>query len=119
MAQTTVFYNGVRNLEFEITDKSGVVHTVDIKGSGEALRGKAAQPLPLAGAYGITTVDADLWAAVKEAYAEHPAFKGGFIKDGDSEKAKAKAKEEVSAKDNGQAPAEQAEAGKKKTTRKK
>ena len=118
MAQTTVFYNGVRNLEFEITDKSGVVHTVDIKGSGEALRGKAAQPLPLAGAYGITTVDADLWTAVKEAYAEHPAFKGGFIKDGDTEKAKAKAKEEVADKDNGQGPAEQEEAGKKKTRKK-
>ena len=60
MAQTTVFYNGVRSLEFEITDKSGKVHTIEIKGSGEALRGKAAQPLPLAGAYGITLVDADL-----------------------------------------------------------
>ena len=119
MATTTVFYNGVRNIEFDITDKAGKVHIVDIKGSGEALRGKAAQPLPLAGAYGITTVDAELWAAVKEAYDEHPAFKGGFIKDGDSEKAKAKAKEEVSAVDNGQAPAEQGEAGKKKTTRKK
>ena len=118
MTQTTVFYNGVRNIEFEITDESGKVHAVEIKGSGEALRGKAAQPLPLAGAYGITLVDADLWAAVKEAYAEHPAFKGGFIKDGETEKAKAKAKEEVSALDNGQAPAEQAEAGKKKTRKK-
>ena len=118
MAQTTVFYNGVRNIEFEVTDKAGVVHTVEIEGSGAALRGKAAQPLPLAGAFGMTTVDADLWAAVKEAYAEHPAFKGGFIKDGDSEKAKAKAKDEVSDKDNGQGPADQEEAGKKKTRKK-
>ena len=115
--QTTVFYNGVRNIEFEITDKAGKVHTVEIKGSGEALRGKAAQPLPLAGAFGMTTVDADLWAAVKEAYAEHPAFKGGFIRDGETEKAKVKAKEEVSALDNGQAPAEQGEAEKRKTTK--
>ena len=119
MAQTTVFYNGVRNIEFDVTDKSGIVHTVEIKGSGEALRGKAAQPLPLAGAFGITLIDADIWEAVKAAYSEHPAFKGGFIKDGETEKAKAKAKEEVAELDNGQGPAKQEEAGKKKTTRKK
>ena len=119
MAQTTVFYNGVRNLEFEITDKSGIMHTVEINGSGAGLRGANAQPLPAAGAYGATVVDADIWAAIKTAYAEHPAFKGGFIKDGASEKAKAAAKEEVKSLDNGQAPAKQEEAGKKKTTRKK
>lgn len=119
MAQTTVFYNGVRDIEFDVTDKSGMVHTVVVKGSGAALKGMAAQPLPLAGAYGVTVVDADMWAAVKNAYADHPAFKGGFLKDGDTEKAKAKAKEEVSSKDNGQAPAKQEEAGKRKTTKKK
>ena len=118
MAQTTVFYNGVRDLEFEITDKSGLVHTVVIKGSGAGIRGVNGQPLPAVGAYGVTVVDADLWAAVKAAYAEHPAFKLGFIKDGASEKAKAAAKEEVSALDNGQGAAAQEEAGKKKTRKK-
>ena len=76
------------------------------------------QPLPAVGAFGATVVDADLWAAVKAAFAEHPAFKGGFIKDGDSKKAKAEAKEEVSALDNGQGAAKQEEAGKKKTRKK-
>ena len=118
MAQTTVFYNGVRDLEFEITDKAGKVHFVTIEGSGAALRGKVAQPLPVAGAFGATVVDADLWAAVKAAYADHPAFKGGYIRDGETEKAKAKAKEEVAEQDNGQAPAKQEEAGKRKSKKK-
>ena len=117
MAKTTVFYNGVRDIELEIADKSGLNHTVVIKGSGAGLRGANAQPLPAAGAYGATVVDADMWAAVKEAYAEHPAFKGGFVKDGSSEKAKEIAIEEVSALDNGQAPAKRDEVGKKKTTK--
>ena len=118
MAQTTVFYNGVRDIEFDVTDKSGIVHTVVVKGSGAGLRGVNGQPLPAVGAYGATVVDADLWAAVKAAFAEHPAFKGGFIKDGDSEKAKAEAKEAVSSLDNGQGAAKQEEAGKKKTRKK-
>jgi hypothetical protein len=119
VAQTTVFYNGVRDLEFEIADKSGLVHTVVIKGSGAGLRGANAQPLPAVGAFGATVVDADLWSAVKAAYSEHPAFKGGFIKDGASDKEKAAAKEEVASLDNGQAPAEQGETGKRKSTKKK
>lgn len=118
MAQTTVFYNGVRDIEFDVTDKSGLVHTVVIKGSGAGLRGVNGQPLPAVGAYGVTVVDADLWAAVKSAFAEHPAFKLGFVKDGETEKAKAKAKDEVSALDNGQGAAKQEEAGKKKTRKK-
>ena len=118
MAQTTVFYNGVRDIEFDVADKSGLVHTVVIKGSGAGLRGVNGQPLPAVGAYGATVVDSDLWAAVKAAFAEHPAFKLGFVKDGESEKAKAKAKEEVSALDNGQGAAKQEEAGKKKTRKK-
>ena len=118
MAQTTVFYNGVRDIEFDVTDKSGIVHTVVVKGSGAGIRGVNGQPLPAVGAFGATVVDADLWAAVKAAFVEHPAFKLGFIKDGESEKAKAKAKEEVSALDNGQGAAKQEEAGKKKTRKK-
>ena len=118
MAQTTVFYNGVRDIEFDVTDKSGLVHTVVVKGSGAGLRGVNGQPLPAVGAFGATVVDAELWAAVKAAFAEHPAFKLGFIKDGESEKAKSKAKEEVSALDNGQGAAKQEEAGKKKTRKK-
>lgn len=118
MAKTTVFYNGVRDIEFDVTDKSGMVHTVVVKGSGAGLRGANAQPLPAAGAFGMTVVDADMWAAVKDAYADHPAFKGGFLRDGASEKAKAEAKEAVSTLDNGQSPAKQEEAGKKKTRKK-
>ena len=119
MAKTTVFYNGVRDIEFEVSDASGVVHAVTVKGSGAKLRGLNAQPLPSAGAYGVTVVDDDWWAAVKKAYAEHPDFKGGFIMDGDSEKAKAEAQEAVASLDNGQAPAAQEEAGKRKATKKK
>jgi hypothetical protein len=118
VAQTTVFYNGVRDIEFDVTDKSGIVHTVVVKGSGAGLRGVNGQPLPAVGAYGVTVVDADMWQAVKAAYAEHPVFKGGFIRDGASEKAKAAAKEEVSSLDNGQGAAKQEEAGKKKTRKK-
>jgi len=118
VAQTTVFYNGVRDIEFDVTDKSGLVHTVVIKGSGAGIRGVNGQPLPAVGAYGATVIDADLWQAVKAAYAEHPVFKGGFIKDGASEKAKAAAKEEVSSLDNGQGAAKQEEAGKRKTRKK-
>ena len=118
MAQTTVYYNGVRDIEFDVTDKSGIVHTVVVKGSGAGIRGVNGQPLPAVGAYGVTVVDAELWAAVKAAFAEHPAFKLGFVKDGESEKAKAKAKDEVSALDNGQGAAKQEEAGKKKTRKK-
>ena len=118
MAQTTVFYNGVRDIEFDVTDKSGIVHTVVVKGSGAGLRGVNGQPLPAVGAFGATVVDADLWTAVKAAFAEHPAFKLGFIKDGETEKSKAKAKDEVSALDNGQGAAAQEEAGKKKTRKK-
>ena len=55
---------------------------------------------------------------MKAAFAEHPSFKLGFVKDGETEKAKAKAKEEVSALDNGQGAAKQEEAGKKKTRKK-
>ena len=118
MAQTTVYYNGVRDIEFEIVDKAGMKHEVVVKGSGAGIRGVNGQPLPAVGAYGMTVVDADMWAAVKAAYGEHPAFKGGFIKDGETKKAKAKAKEEVSAPDNGQGAAKQEEAGKKKTRKK-
>ena len=118
MAQTTVYYNGVRDIEFDVTDKSGIVHTVVVKGSGAGIRGVNGQPLPAVGAYGVTVVDADVWAAVKASFAEHPAFKLGFVKDGETEKAKAKAKEEVSALDNGQGAAKQEEAGKKKTRKK-
>ena len=117
MSQTTVFYNGVRDIEFEVVDNAGMKHEVVVKGSGAGIRG-ANTPLPAVGAYGMTVVDADLWAAVKSAYAEHPVFKGGFIRDGETEKAKAKAKEEVSALDNGQGAAKQEEAGKKKTRKK-
>lgn len=118
MAQTTVFYNGVRNIEFEVTDNAGKIQSVIIKGSGADLIGPDAKPLPAAGAYGITVVDADLWKAVKEKYADMQIFKDGLIKDGATEKAKAAAKETVSAKDNGQGPAEQEEAGKRKSKKK-
>lgn len=118
MATTTVFYNGVRNIEFEVEANDGTKKYVTINGSGANLTGADAKPLPGVGAYGITVVDADLWKAVKEKYAEMQIFKDGFIKDGATEKAKQAAKEEVSSLDNGQSPAEQEEAGKKKTRKK-
>jgi hypothetical protein len=118
VAQTTVFYNGVRDIEFDVTDKSGIVHTVVVKGSGAGIRGVNGQPLPAVGAYGVTVVDADLWNAVKKKYADMQIFKDGFIRDGATEKAKAEAKEVVSSLDNGQAPAGKEEDGNRKKRKK-
>lgn len=114
MAQTSVFYNGVRDVVFEVEDASGKVHSVRINGSGAALKGSDLKPLPGAGAYGITLVDAETWEAVKKKYADMEIFKKGLIMDGATEKAKAEAKEVVSSKDNGQAPASKAEDGNRK-----
>ena len=120
MATTTVFYNGVRPIEFEVTDAKGNLRVLTINGSGFGLQGANAMPLPMAGAYGITkNVDADLWAAVEKKYGDMAIFKEGFIRAGASEKAKDAAKETVSAKDNGQAPISQSEDVSKKTRKKK
>ena len=118
MAQTTVFYNSVRDIVFSVEDAAGKPHSVRINGSGATLKGTNPTPLPGVGAYGITLVDADLWAAVKKKYADMQIFKDGFIKDGATEKAKAEAKEVVSAKDNGQAPASKEEDGNRKKKKK-
>lgn len=119
MAQTTVFYNGVRDVVFDVEDKTGKPVSVRIHGSGAALAGADPKPLPGAGAFGMTVVDADLWAEVKKKYAEMQIFKTGLIKDGATEKAKTEAKEIVSSKDNGQAPASTEEdASRKKRSKK-
>lgn len=117
MEKTTVFYNGVRDMEFEV-EAGGKPVSVLIHGSGAGLGGNDPKPLPGAGAYGMTVVDADLWEAVKKQYAEMQIFKDGFIRDGATEKAKAEAKEEVSSKDNGQAPASQDEDGNRRKRKK-
>lgn len=110
MAKTTVFYNGVRDIVFEVADKAGKVHFVRINGSGAGLQGPDARPLPGVGAYGITPdVDADVWEQIVAQYGEMAIFKDGFIRAGASDKDKAAAKEVVSAQDNGQAPAKKDE----------
>jgi hypothetical protein len=118
MAQTTVFYNSVRDIVFEV-EKGGKPAPIRIHGSGFSLAGADAKILPGVGAYGMTQIDSDVWEEIVKRYGEMDIFKNGLIKAGASEKAKAAAKEEVSSLDNGQGAAKQEEAGKKKTTRKK
>ena len=103
MAQTTVFYNSVRDIVFEV-DKGGKPAQIRIHGSGFPLAGADAKILPGVGAYGMTQVDSDVWEEIVKRYGDMDIFKNGLIKAGASEKAKAAAKEEVSAKDNGQSP---------------
>lgn len=104
MAQTTVFYNSVRDIVFEV-DKGGKPAQIRIHGSGFPLAGADAKILPGIGAYGMTQIDADIWEEIVKQYGEMEIFKNGLIKAGASEKAKAAAKEEVASKDNGQSPA--------------
>ena len=113
MATTTVFYNSVRDICFEV-EAAGKPAAVRIHGSGFTLAGADAKILPGVGAYGMTQVDADLWDAIVKKYGEMDIFKNGLIKAGASEKAKAAAKEEVAAKDNGQSP----ESAEKKSSKK-
>ena len=113
MAQTTVFYNSVRDIVFEV-EAAGKPAAVRIHGSGFPLAGADPKVLPGIGAYGMTQVDSDLWDAVVKKYGEMDLFKHGLIKAGASEKAKAAAKEEVAAKDNGQSPSSTEKKAKKK-----
>ena len=113
MAQTTVFYNSVRDIVFEV-DKGGNPAQIRIHGSGFSLAGADAKILPGIGAYGITTIDADIWEEIVKKYGEMEIFKNGLIKAGASEKAKQAAKEEVAEKDNGQSPASAEKKAKKK-----
>ena len=113
MAQTTVFYNSVRDIVFEV-DKGGKPAQIRIHGSGFPLAGNSPKVLPGIGAYGMTQVDSNLWDAVVKKYGEMDIFKNGLIKAGASEKAKAAAKEEVAAKDNGQSPESADKKAKKK-----
>lgn len=104
MATTTVFYNSVRDICFEV-EAAGKPAAVRIHGSGFSLAGADAKILPGVGAYGMTQIDADVWDAIVKKYGEMEIFKNGLIKAGASEKAKQAAKEEVAEKDNGQSPA--------------
>lgn len=113
MATTTVFYNSVRDICFEV-EAAGKPAAVRIHGSGFTLAGADAKILPGVGAYGMTQIDADLWDAIVKKYGEMDIFKNGLIKAGASEKAKQAAKEEVAEKDNGQSPASAEKKAKKK-----
>lgn len=114
-AKVTVFYNGVRDIDFDIVDRAGVTHIVHINGSGAGLKGPNAQPLPLAGAFGITpNVDADEWAEVVKLYGQMPIFKNGLIKAASDAKETEAAKAQVSSVDNGNGPADKGDAGTKK-----
>lgn len=113
MATTTVFYNSVRDICFEV-EAAGNPAAVRIHGSGFTLAGADAKILPGVGAYGMTQIDADLWDAIVKKYGDMEIFKNGLIKAGASEKAKQAAKEEVAEKDNGQSPASAEKKAKKK-----
>ena len=120
MANTvTVLLNSVRDIVFDVTDNSGKTHYVKINGSGSLIRKPdgsilPSAPLPEVGAYGMTIVDAELWAAVEEKYSSMSLFKKGFIK-ATTPKTEEDAKAELSEKANGEEPVEpQEEAPKKK-----
>jgi hypothetical protein len=119
MANTvTVLLNSVRDITFDVVDNSGKTHFVKINGSGSLIRNtdgtvRASAPLPGVGAYGMTVVDAGLWAAVEKTYGSMSLFTKGFIK-ATTPKTEEAAKEEISAKENGEEPEEPQEANPKK-----
>jgi hypothetical protein len=119
MANTvTVLLNSVRDITFDVVDNSGKTHFVKINGSGSLIRNtdgtvRASAPLPGVGAYGMTVVDADLWAAVEKTYGSMSLFTKGFIK-ATTPKTEEAAKEEISAKENGEEPEDPQEANPKK-----
>lgn len=119
MANTvTVLLNSVRDITFDVVDNSGKTHYVKINGSGSLIRNtdgtvRASAPLPGVGAYGMTVVDADLWAAVEKTYGSMSLFTKGFIK-ATTPKTEEAAKEEISAKENGEEPEDPQEANPKK-----
>ena len=124
MANTvTVLLNSVRDIVFDVADTTGKIHYVRINGSGSLIRNadgtvKPSAPLPGVGAYGITlNVDADLWAAIEKEYGSMSIFKKGYIKATTPKNEKA-AKEELSAKANGEEPAETQENAKRRGRKK-
>lgn len=124
MANTvTVLLNSVRDIVFDVADNSGKIHYVKINGSGSLIRNddgtvKKSAPLPGVGAYGVTFgVDADLWAEVEKTYGSMSIFKKGYIK-ATTPKNEKSAKEELSAKANGEEPAETQENAKKRGRKK-
>ena len=124
MANTvTVLLNSVRDITFDVVDNSGKTHYVKINGSGSLIRNtdgtvRASAPLPGVGAYGMTVVDADLWAAVEKTYGSMSLFQKGFIKAA-TPKTEEEAKAEISEKENGEEPEEPQESKKKRGGRKK
>lgn len=119
MANTvTVLLNSVRDITFDVVDNSGKIHYVKINGSGSLIRNtdgtvRPSAPLPGVGAYGMTVVDADLWAAVEKTYGSMSLFTKGFIK-ATTPKTEEAAKEEISTKENGEEPEDPQEATPKK-----
>lgn len=104
----TVFYNSVRDIVFDIYDKNGAKKLIHINGSGSLVRKPDGSvipsvALPVAGAYGITVVDAESWAEVEKAYGSMSIFQKGYIKASTPKTEKA-VKEEVSSKKNGEEP---------------
>jgi hypothetical protein len=107
--KVTVFYNSVRDIVFDVKDKSGREIKVKINGSGSLVRKPDGSiipsvALPMAGAYGITpNVDAEVWAEVEKLYGSMAIFQKGYIKASTPKTEKAD-KEEISAKRNGEEP---------------
>lgn len=122
----TVLLNSVRDIVFDVADNSGKTHNIKINGSGSLIRRPDGSVIPSAslpgvGAYGITVVDAELWAAVEKQYGSMSLFKKGFIK-ATTPKTEDEAKAEISEKSNGEepfAPQENDETPKKRGGRKK
>jgi hypothetical protein len=111
--------NSVRDITFDVVDNSGKIHYVKVNGSGSLIRNtdgtvRASAPLPGVGAYGMTVVDADLWAAVEKTYGSMSLFTKGFIKAAVNQQAQESAEEELSEKENGEEPEDTQEAPVKK-----
>ena len=65
-------------LTFNVPTGSGVTTEVIIKGNAENLRGQKKGVLPV-GAYGLTIIDADAWAWIKENYKTWPPIKNDVV----------------------------------------
>ena len=109
MSTVTVLFNSVRDIVFDVVDKSGKTVYVKINGSGSLVRRPngsviPSTALPVAGAYGITTdVDAEVWAEVEKVYGSMAIFQKGYIKATTPKTEKAD-KAELSSKKNGEEP---------------
>lgn len=73
-----VAMNYPHNVKFTVPDRDGMMSEIELNGNAANLRGKEMGILPV-GAYGITEVNAEVWAYIKTRYAGLPLIRNGLI----------------------------------------